>query len=179
MRRKPAPLPRNRLGSRAVQGAVTRATWGVISAGLFMLATACSGSSEVPKRCVVPTEPIAVRAQQVPVVHEKAGWNLAVVVQNTADESRRIRLGLDGRRALDVTMPASPACSQGPEPLAEFHFSVGRHRVAVLASSSGGTLRTIHVVVPRNHRRWLLVTDYGPRRLGLILHAYRERPLFG
>lgn len=148
----------------------------LLLAACAAVTAACSGAPAHPPACDPAPTPVAVHRQALPTAHGHL-WNVAVVVNNVAREQRRIRVGLAGHPAVDVTLPA--ACGGITSPMTELHFRLPAGRTPLTATSSNRTHTTAAFAVPHDARVWVLVTDNEPRRLGLTVGTYPHRPLFG
>jgi hypothetical protein len=136
-----------------------------IGVGLLLAASACSAdpSSEVTN----------VRAPAVPTtVPAKA--NLTLIVVNVVDRKDRIRVHINGRRAVDGTFPRS--AGRAHPPIFEYPYALPRGTTTIRVKTPGDTkmLRVPTTTTPN----WVVIQNQSDA-VGTALELFQERPAFG
>ena len=140
-----------------------RAVW--LSLVLLLASSACSGD---PSDEVTDVRPAAVRTAAA----GKA--NLTLIVVNVVDRRDRIRVSVNGRRAVDATFPASAGRVQPP--IFEYRYAVPSGTTVVRVKTPGDTkvLRVPTTTTPN----WVVVQNQSDD-VGTALDLFHERPSFG
>lgn len=136
-----------------------------VGVGLLLASSACSGDSS--------SEVTNVRAPAVPTaVPSKA--NLTLIVINEVDRKDRIRVDINGRRAVDGKFPA--AAGRAHPPIFEYPYAVPRGTTTIRVKTPGDTqmLRVPTTTMPN----WVVVQNQSDA-VGTALELFQERPAFG
>jgi hypothetical protein len=132
---------------------------------LLLASSSCSGdpSSEVTN-VRTPAVPTAVPART----------NLTLIIVNVVDRKDRIRVRINGRKAVDASFPAS-AGRMNP-PVFEYRYAVpiGTTDIRVKTPSDSKTLRVPTTTTPN----WVVVQNQSDE-VGMALDLFHERPGFG
>jgi hypothetical protein len=103
--------------------------------------------------------------------------NLVLFVTNVIDRSDRIRIDVNGERAVDATFPA--AAGRSHPPIFAYRFALPEGRTAVRVRTPRET-KVVRFTL-RADKRWVVMQNQNddPERIPMDLTVHDERPLFG
>lgn len=132
---------------------------------LILASSACSGDPS--------SELTDVRAPEIPTA-APAKANLTVIVVNVVDRRDRVRVDINGRRAIDARFPAS--AGRMHPPISEYRYAVPGGATTVRVKTPGDTkvLRFLTATTPN----WVVVQNQSDA-VGTALDLFQERPAFG
>ncbi len=118
-----------------------------------------------------------VRAAEVPTVAAPATANLTLIVTNVVDRADRIKVDVNGKRAVDATFPAS--ADRSHPPIFEYRFAVPEGKTAIRVTTPRET-KTLRFVMPAQ-QRWVVMQNQhdDPEHIPMSLELWDERPAFG